>query len=61
MVYRVGEFIPSDRAEMGKSTLSLELSLLFWNPKDADISRGKQWMGRDVKAKEIRQVQWGSV
>ena len=49
--------VPSDRAEMGESTLPLELFLSCWNPKNADVSRGKQWTGRDVKAKEIRQVQ----
>ena len=42
MAYRVGEFIPGDRAEMVESTLPLELLLLFWNPKDAVVSRGTQ-------------------
>ena len=27
MTYRVGEFVPSDKAEMGESTLPLELFL----------------------------------
>ena len=48
MTYRVGDFVPSDRAEMGEDTLPFELFLLCWNPKDADVSGG-----RDVKAKEI--------
>ena len=42
MTYRVGEFVPSDSAEMGESTLPLELFLLCWNPKDAGVSRGTQ-------------------
>ena len=66
MTYTVGEFVPSDRAEMGESTLPLELFLSCWNPKKiAGVSRGTQWTGRDVKAKEIRQVQrsriWDSI
>ena len=61
MTYRVGEFIPSDRAEIGESTLPLELFLSCWNPKDAGVSRGTQWTGRDVKAKKIRQVQRSSI
>ena len=61
MTYRVGEFVPSVRAEMGESTLPLELFLSCWNPKDAGISRGTQSTGRDVKAKEIRQVQRSSI
>ena len=61
MKYRVGEFVLSDRAEMGESTLPLELFLLCSNPKDAGVSRGTQWMGRDVRATEIRQVQWSSI
>ena len=61
MTYRVVEFIPSDRAEMGESTLPLELFLSCRNPKDAGVSRGTQWTGRDVKAKEIRQVQRSSI
>ena len=40
MSYRVGEFVPGDRAEMGESTLPLELFLSCWNPKDAGVSRG---------------------
>ena len=51
MTYRVGEFVPSDRAEMGESTLPLELFLSSWNPKDVGVGRGT---GRDTKAKEIR-------
>ena len=27
------EFIPCDRAQMGKSALPMERSVLFWNPK----------------------------
>ena len=42
MTYRVGEFVPSDRAEMGESTLPLELFLSCWNPKNAGVSRGTQ-------------------
>ena len=42
MAYRVGEFIPGDRAEMGESTLPLELFLSSWNSKDAGVSRGTQ-------------------
>ena len=61
MTNRVGEFVPSDRAEMGESTLPLELFLSSWNPKDVGVSRGTQWTGRDVKAKEIRQVQRSSI
>ena len=53
--------VPSDRAEMGESTLPLELFLSCWNPKDAGVNRGTQWTGRDVKAKEIRQVQRSSI
>ena len=61
MTYRVGEFVPSDRAEMGESTPPLKLFLSCWNPKDAGVSRGTQWTGRDVKAKEIRKVQQSSI
>ena len=61
MAYRVGEFIPRVRTEMGDSTVPLELFLSFWNPKGVDVSRGTQWIGREVKAKEIRQVQRGSI
>ena len=46
---------------MGESTLPLELFLSCWNPKDAGVSRGTQWTGRDIKAKEIRQVQQSSI
>ena len=42
MTYRVGEFVPSDRAEMEESTLPLEFFLSCWNPKDAGVSRGTQ-------------------
>ena len=42
MTYRVGEFVPSDRAEMGESMLPLELLVLCWNPKEAGVSRGMQ-------------------
>ena len=42
MTYRVGEFVSSDRAEMGESTLPLDLFLSCWNPKDAGVSRGTQ-------------------
>ena len=38
MTYRVGEFVPSDRAEMGGSMLPLELFLSCWNPKDVGVS-----------------------
>ena len=51
MAYRVAEFIPSDRAEMGESMLPLELFLSCWNLKDVGVGRGT---GRDTKAKEIR-------
>ena len=61
MTYRVGEFVPSDRDEMGESKLPLELLLSCWNPKDAGVSRGMHWTGRDVKAKEIRQIQRSSI
>ena len=40
--YRVGEFVPSDRDEMGESTLPMELFLSCSNPKDAGVSRGTQ-------------------
>ena len=33
MTYREGEFVPSDRAEMGESTLPFELFLSCWNLK----------------------------
>ena len=42
MTYRVGEFVLSDRAEMGESMLPLELFLSCWNPKDVGVSRGTQ-------------------
>ena len=42
MACRVGEFIPSDRAEMGESTLPLELFLSCWKSKDEGVSRGKK-------------------
>ena len=42
IAYRVWEFIPCDRAQMGKSALPLEVFLLFWNPKCVGISRGMQ-------------------
>ena len=61
MTYRVGEFVPSDRAEMGEGTLPLEPFLSCWNPKDGGVSRGTQWTGRDINAKEIRQVQRNSI
>ena len=61
MTYKVGKFVPSDRAEMGESTLPLELLLSWRNPKDAGVSRGTQLTRRDVKAKEIRQVQRCSI
>ena len=61
MTYRVGEFVPSDRAKMGESTLPLEHFLSSWNPKDAGVSRWMLWTGREVKAKEIRQVQRSSI
>ena len=61
MAYRVGEFVPSHRAEMGESKLPLELFLSCWDPKDAGVSGGTQQTGRDVKAKEIRQVQGSSI
>ena len=40
MTFRVREFVPSDRAEMGESTLPVEFFLSCWNPKDAGVSRG---------------------
>ena len=61
MAYRVGEFVPSDRDKIRESPLPLELFLSFWNSKDVGFSRGTQLTGRDVKAKEIRQVQRGSI
>ena len=61
MTYRGGEFVPNDRAEIGKSTLPFELFLSCWNPKAAGVRRGMQWTGRDVKAKEIRQLQRSSI
>ena len=61
MAHRVGEFTPSDRAKIGESTLPLELFLSFWNPNDAGVRRGMQLIGRDVKVKKIRQVQWGDI
>ena len=42
MTYIVGEFVPSDGAEMEESTFPLELFLSCWNPKDAGVSRGTQ-------------------
>ena len=42
MVYRAGEFIPSDRANMAESMLPLELFLSFGNPKDTGVSSGMQ-------------------
>ena len=42
MTFTVGMFVSSDRAEMGESTLPLELFLSCWNPKDVDVSRGTQ-------------------
>ena len=42
MTYRVRDFVPSDRVEMGESTLLLEVFLSFRNPKDAGVSRGTQ-------------------
>ena len=46
---------------MGESTLPSELFLSCWKPKDAGVSRGTQWTGTDVKAKEIREVQRSSI
>ena len=60
-MYRVGEFVPSDRAKMGESMLPFELFLSCWNLKDVGVSRGTQWTERDVKAKEIRQAQGSSI
>ena len=58
--YRVGEFTPCDRAQMGKGALPLELFLSFWNPKSADVSRRMQGTGWDLQVKQVRQVRRGS-
>ena len=42
IAYRVWEFIPCDKAQIGTSALPLELFLSFWNPKSAGVSRGTQ-------------------
>ena len=60
IAYRVWEFIPCDRARVGKIALPLELFLSFWNPKGEGISRGTHLTGCDVLVKQVRQVRLGS-
>ena len=59
IAYRVGEFTPCVRAQMGKGALPFKLFLSFRNPKNAHVSRGTQRMGSDVQVKQVRQVRWG--
>ena len=60
IAYRVGEFTPCDRAQMGKGVLPLELFLSFWNPKSANASRRTQGTGWDLQVRQVRQVRRGS-
>ena len=59
IAYRVWEFIPCDRAQIGKARCPLEPFLSFWYPKSAGISSRTQWMGWDIQVKQVRQVRWG--
>ena len=54
MTYSVGEFVPSDKAEMGESTLPLELFFFFSfrNPKDAGVNRRNAVNGKGCKGEE---------
>ena len=55
LAYRVEESIASDKAEMGESTLPLELFFFFFsfrNPKDAGVNRRNAVNGKGCKGEE---------